>query len=229
MVYKNQNIKIIVLRTVMIDDKTMTIYFSRPIGFEYEAGDWMDLNFSIENPSGGKTYSFSSSPTERELAVTFKVGLSPFKKALQGVRGGEEIFISQFGNSYNFHLQDNRSSVLIGGGIGIAPFRSMLKDMLDTQSKNEVQLIYMNKGQNYVFYDEIESWKKLLPNLSINYIDTSDLNRKKREKIILNIINISAHHYFIAGPEGMVESSEHLLIDSGIAIQNIRIDSFGGY
>jgi ferredoxin-NADP reductase len=55
------------------------------------------------------------------------------------------------------------------------------------------------------------------------------LNRKKRHGLLLGTIDMTAHHYFIAGPEGMVESTEHLLIDSGVAVRDIRIDSFGGY
>ncbi len=35
--------------------------------------------------------------------------------------------------------------------------------------------------------------------------------------------------YFIAGPEGMVKSTEQILIEMGIDPHHIRIDSFGGY
>jgi ferredoxin-NADP reductase len=207
----------------------MSVYFARPIGFEYEAGDWIDVNFPDTRLDGGITYSLSSSPTEDELAITFKLGISPFKKALQAVQPGDEMYISQYGNDYNFYLKENRSSVLLAGGIGIAPFRSMVKDIFDTKSKNDIQLLYMNKGESFVFAEELDFWNKQLPNLKISYINTEKLNRKKREKLLLDTISKSAHHYFIAGPEGMVESTEHLLIDNGIDVKDIRIDSFGGY
>lgn len=229
MVNKNTNIKLVVVRTEFLDDTCMTVYFARPIGFEYEPGDWMDISFYDEQPRGGITYSFSSSPTEAELAITFKMGISPFKKRLQSVQPGTEVFISQYGNDYGFHLKENRSSVLVAGGIGIAPFRSMLKDMVDGHSKNKVQLIYLNKGEKFIFASEIDSWRRQLPNLTISYVDTAALSRKKREKHLLTIIDSHAHHYFIAGPEGMVESTEHLLIDAGVNKKDIRIDSFGGY
>lgn len=218
-----------VLRATTIDATTMSVYFARPIGFEYDAGDWMDLTFPGQELNGGKTYSFSSSPTEAELAITFKTGLSPFKKALQNVQPGDEMVITQYGNDYRFTLKEHRSSVLLAGGIGIAPFRSMLKEMADTDNKDEAQLIYLNKGDSYVFHDEIERWKTQLPRLRVDYIDTKELNRKKREKLLLHLINKSADYFFIAGPEGMVESTEHLLIDNGVDVKEIRIDSFGGY
>ena len=208
----------------------MTVYFDRPIGFVYEPGDWIDINFHDGNPAGGITYSLSSSPTEGVLAVTFKLGISPFKRRMQSLRSGDEMYISQYGNDYSFHLKDNRSSVLIAGGIGIAPFRSMLKEMSDTNNKNAVQLLYLNKDTSFIFADEIDLWTKQLSNVSVQYIDTRQLSRKKREKRLTGMIDKNAHHYFIAGPEGMVESTEHLLIDDmDINPKNIRIDSFGGY
>lgn len=229
MVYNNVSIPLVVLRTEQLDDTTLSVYFAYPAGFSYDAGDWIDLQFYDETPSGGITYSLSSSPTEPELAITFRTGISPFKRRLQALTAGDKLYIRQYGNDYDFYLKNNRASVLIAGGIGIAPFRSMLKDMADSGSSNDVHLVYMNKGSSYVFGAEIDRWKTQLPHLSITYIDTTELNRKKREKLLLASIRKDAHHYFIAGPEGMVESTEHLLIDHGISTKDIRIDSFGGY
>ncbi|RWZ78916.1 MAG: FAD-dependent oxidoreductase [Candidatus Microsaccharimonas sossegonensis] len=230
MVTKNINIHVVVRHITPINETHMSVCFERPAGFEYESGDWIDLNFLDGNPKGGTTYSLSSSPTESLLAITFKRGISPFKQRLQSLLPGDEMSISQFGNDYGFHLKEHRSSVLIAGGIGIAPFRSMLKEMVDTDNKNHVQLIYMNKEIVYVFAEEIDLWQKQLSNLVVEYIDTKHLNRKKRQKLLTEVIEKNAHHYFIAGPEGMVEATGHVLIDTmGISPKNIRIDSFGGY
>jgi ferredoxin-NADP reductase len=230
MVTKNVKITLVVQGVLPINETFMSVFFVRPIGFEYEPGDWIDLNFYEGNPSGGITYSLSSSPTEDALSITFKVGLSPFKRRLQSLTQGDKMFISQYGNDYGFHLKENRSSILIAGGIGIAPFRSMLKEMRDTSNKNNVQLVYLNKEASFLFADEIDEWQKQLPNLDVQHIDTKELSRKKREKLLSGLIDKNAHHYFIAGPEGMVEATEHLLIDDmGVSPKDIRVDSFGGY
>lgn len=229
MVYKNVTIPLRVLGSEQLDASTMTVYFARPVGFTYESGDWIDVVFPEEQLHGGITYSLSSSPTEPELAITFRTGISPFKRRLQTVAPGTTMSITQYGNDYDFHLKDNRSSVLIAGGIGIAPFRSMLKEMEDTHTNNAVQLIYMNKGTNYIYEADIQRWATIMPTVEPIFIDTKELTRKKREKLLLATIKKDAHHYFIAGPEGMVEATEHLLIDSGVSVKDIRIDSFGGY
>jgi ferredoxin-NADP reductase len=230
MVTNNITIQLVVQRLLPINETSLSVYFERPIRFEYESGDWIDINFYEGNPSGGITYSLSSSPTEENLSITFKMGGSPFKRRLQSLKPGDVMFISQYGNDYGFHLKENRSSVLVAGGIGIAPFRSMLKEMSDTNNQNNVQLIYLNKEASFIFADEIDQWHTQLPNLEVRYVDTKQLSRKKREKLLIGTIDKNAHHYFIAGPEGMVEATEHLLIDDmGISPKDIRIDSFGGY
>jgi len=230
MIHRNVKVELTVRGVQQVHDTAVSVHFSRPIGFNYEAGDWVDLNFLDGNPPGGRTYSLSSSPTEDELSITFRVGISPFKSRLQSLTLGDKLYINQYGNDYGFHLNQNRSSVLIAGGIGIAPFRGMVKEMSDTGSKNNIQLLYVDKAVPFVFAGEIDTRQGQMPNLDVRYIETKQLSRKKREKVIIDVINSDADQYFIAGPEAMVEATEHLLIDTmGVKPRDIRIDSFGVY
>jgi ferredoxin-NADP reductase len=229
MVTRDQHIELTVNRIETDLPGYLSIYFKRPIHFTFDAGDWIDIQFQGQELKGGVTYSISSSPTEDDIRISFREGISEFKRALQAVKKNDRLFITQYGNDYGFQLKKNRSSVLVAGGIGIAPFRSMLKEMYDNGDKNEVTLIYLNQNENFLFKNELDHWSESLPNLSISYISTKEINRKKREKLILSLIKNRDQNFYISGPPGMVESNEHLLIDNGVQIRNIRIDSFGGY
>ena len=224
-VTKNQHIELTVTRTRQEQPLYWSVYFKRPENFIFEAGDWIDIGFEGRTLKGGITYSISSSPLESDLRITFREGISEFKRALQSVKPGDRLFISQYG----IQLKENRSNVLIAGGVGIAPFRSMLQEMHENRDKNDVLLIYLNQSDQFLFKTELETWSGSLPNLTISYIVTKDINRKKREKLILSLIKNQNQNFYISGPTGMVESNEHLLIDSGVQVRNIRIDSFGGY
>lgn len=229
MVTKDQHIELIAKKIMAELPSYWSILFHRPANFVFEAGDWIDIQFQGKQLSGGITYSISSSPTEGDLKITFREGISEFKKSLQAIHPNDQLFISQYGNDYKFQLKKNRSSVLIAGGVGIAPFRSMLKEMVDNGDRNEVTLIYLNQNDNFLFRDELDAWSQYLPNLSITYISTKELNRKKREKLIHSLIKSPNQTFYISGPPGMVESNEHLLIDMNVQVRDIRIDSFGGY
>lgn len=229
MVTKNQNICLITSRNALDLVEYRSVYFERPKNFVFESGDWIDLGFEGEQLQGGITYSISSSPTESELRITFREGISEVKKALQSITPGQRLRILQFGNEYDFQLKKNQSNVLIAGGVGIAPFRSMLKEMHDNHDLNEVKLIYLNQNENFLFKEELDTWANHMPNVSISYIATKDINRKKREALILSLIKNVNQNFYISGPPSMVESAEHLLLDAGVQLRDIRIDSFGGY
>jgi len=229
MTVKDQNIKLIVKALEHEVRDYWTLVFLRPAGFDFKAGDWIDVEFSNGPLKGGKTYSISSSPTEADIRITFREGMSDFKGALKNSQLNDELYISQYGNDYNFQLNRNRSSVLIAGGVGIAPFRSMLKEMADNHGANDVSIIYLNQNEDFLFKDELDRWSAELPNLSISYINTKDINRKKREKYIRFLVNDVDQNFYISGPPAMVEANEHLLIDMGVEVRNIRIDSFSGY
>lgn len=229
MVTKDQHIELIATKNEEDIPSHRSVYFTRPANFVFESGDWIDLQFEGRELKGGITYSISSSPTEGDIRISFREGISEFKKALQSITQADRLFIKQYGNDYNFQLKKNQSSVLIAGGIGIAPFRSMIKEMHDSHDKNEVMLIYLNQNDNFLFKDELDEWQGDMPNLSIHYISTKEINRKKREKLILSLIKSPHQNFYISGPPGMVDSNEHLLIDNGVQVRDIRIDSFGGY
>jgi len=228
-IYKKQNITLAVKKVEIDQPGFCSVYFKRPLNFTFEAGDWIDICLPNKKLSGGITYSLSSSPTEPDLRISFREGISEMKQLLQSSEPGHKFSMLQYGNDYDFQLKKNQSSILIAGGIGIAPFRSMIKKMYDSGDRNEVELIYLNKSVDFLFKNELDEWSGTLQNIKIHYVATKDLNRKKRQKLIFALIKNTNHNFYISGPPSMVEDNEHLLIDNGVQVRDIRIDSFGGY
>jgi ferredoxin-NADP reductase len=210
-------------------DSMWNLYFKRPQSFTFEAGDWIELQFKDEQLQGGNVYSLSSSPTEDNLRITFRDGLSPFKQRLQNLASGDTVILEKYGNDYNFQLRSHQTSMLIAGGIGIAPFRSMIEEFVDLSSRQTVTLLYINKNDSFLFKEELDEWARLLSHFSVEYIVSANLSRKKRNALLLSRVTSVHQNFYISGPDAMVESTEHLLIDAGVAVRNIRIDNFGMY
>jgi ferredoxin-NADP reductase len=229
MVRKDTNILIIVKETIQETIGHRSVIFERPRGFEYESGYWIDIKSLSKELKGGQTYSLSSSPTESDLMITFKEGLSEMKNALTECVPGDTFVIFQYGNAYQFTLKPHKTSMLIAGGVGIAPFRSIIKEMADTDDSSEVSLLYLNKTPEFLFKDELMQWSDSLPNLHVTYIVTENLNKKDRDKALISHIDSIKQFFYIAGPESMIESTEHLLLDRGVDLEDIKIDIFGGY
>ena len=72
MVHKHVRIELVVKQLRQNNTECKSVVFDRPIGFAFEAGDWMDVDFADTSYPGGKTYSLSSSPTENELVISFR-------------------------------------------------------------------------------------------------------------------------------------------------------------
>ena len=228
MAHKNVDIPVVVKGLRHETPSHQSLVFARPSRFDYEAGDWIDLAFD-EDLSGGKTYSLSSSPTEPDLVITFKEGQSGIKRTLQTASPDDRYRITAYGNDYDFSLRQHRKSVLIAASVGVAPFRSMVTDMADRSSADSVHLIYLNRTPDFLFRDEFDHWQAQLPAVSIDYVITQGMKSKDRRRLLRESVDKSVHHYYVAGPPAMIETTELVLMDAGVDHDDIRIDSFGGY
>jgi len=230
MVHKNVAIQLVVRERRVETPGYTSVLFDSPRDFTFEAGDWIDIEFADASLRGGKTYSLSSAPSDDHLMITFRDGISPYKRTLQSVNPGDKATITQYGNDYGFQMSAFRSSVLVAGGVGIAPFRSMLKEAIETHTTPDRTLVYFNQTNDFLFQTELESWRERLPGLKIHYSVTKDMKRKQREKLLREIARDTTSLFYIAGPEGMVEKTAHFFEDEcGVLARNVRIDSFGGY
>lgn len=178
---------------------------------------------------GGAVYSFSSSPSESELRMTFREGVSPFKQVLQSLKPGDTLLMTAYGNDYGFRLKEHAASTLIAGGVGVAPFRSMVKEMVENGGRNQVQLVCLSTSADFLFADEFTAWQQLLPGLEVHFIATRELKRKDREKLLKTLIPDTSRQVYISGPSGMVQSTVELLERFGAARKSIKIDDFGHY
>ena len=206
----------------------VSIVFERPVGFTYAPGDWIDIQFDVESRTITKTFSFSSSPTEPDIMITYKTGISLFKARLQSLRPSDKVAIYQYGNS-GFGLDERYDLVMIAGGVGIAPFRSMIRYLYDSQQPQTITLLYQSRTNDFPFKDELASFERTQQNLKIIYIDSTLKGRLKHAMIFEYITDSQSPLYYIAGPPGMVDSTERFLIASGIAPADIMDDEFSGY
>ena len=206
-----------------------SLIFGRPAGFGYDAGDWIDIRFPGMELPGGTVYSIATAPTEPDLMISFRDGVTPFKRALMAAEPGDRVHVRQYGSIYGFRLRADRASTLIAGGVGIAPFRSMLKELADLGGHSDVQLVFLNKTGDFLFRHELDGWQAALPDLAVGYIVTETLKRKDRAKRLRDLIRERGQEFYIAGPSGMVTSSVQFLSGLGVSRGRIRTDDFGSY
>ncbi len=104
---------------------------ARPSAASYAAGQYSHVHLGgLPSPRSIRELSFASAPHEDELRFTVHVDSgSHFKRRLLALQPGEQIGVFGYGGHTTLpEVPDGRPRVLIGGGTGMAPFRSLLLD-----------------------------------------------------------------------------------------------------
>lgn len=208
--------------------EVFSLIFEKPKDFSFYAGQYLTYELPVLDPNGkSRPFTISASPTEDFLMLSTKYGLSPFKKALAQLKPGDSITSSHPAGT--FILDESTPAVFIAGGIGITPFRSIIKCAVDNKLTTPITLFYSNADDNFSFKEELAYWKQSLPKLTIIYHNSSQNGHLTKLPTAPTGARYQLPIYYLAGPPKMVSSFEQMLIQHGVEKINIRYDKFTGY
>lgn len=199
----------------------------------YLAGQYMEWTLGHKNPDsrGSRRYfTLASAPTEGDLriGVKFYPNSSSFKKSLAGMNPGDNLMAGYLAGEFNLPKDPNKKLTFIAGGIGITPFRSIIKYLIDTNQKRDIVLLYSVKtAQEIVYRDIFESAKNL--GVKIVYVTTDSMGFIDQNMIAREVPDIKERYFYISGPHSMVDAFEKTLREMGIPSGQIKIDFFPGY
>jgi NAD(P)H-flavin reductase len=129
--------------------------------FDYRSGQFAELSVL---GVGEAPISISSSPTRPE-AIEFSIRrLGELTNALHELGPGDKIGIrGPFGNCFPLEEIEGKNLLIIGGGIGLAPLRSVVLNAFDNRAKyGRIDIIYGARSpQDLVFTSEYEEWQKV--------------------------------------------------------------------
>lgn len=175
-----------------------------------------------------RPFSIASAPAENVVRLTMRISDQPseFKKAMLELKKGMHVKMS--GPVGGFYLKDNNPSILIAGGIGITPYRSILKQLEAEKNEEDkkIHLLYLNGNQPLIFKNELDGIAENT-SISITYLNTRDELRKEIDKFS-NLYKNSGK-YYIAGTKSMVDTTSTNLLNNNIIKRNIKKDTFFGY
>lgn len=200
---------------------------------EFEAGQFLEWTLSHEHPDSRgirRFFTIASSPTEDfiMLASKFYPNPSTFKIALKSMDKGGEIIASDLAGEFTLPEDKRIKLVFIAGGIGITPFRSQVKYMLDKNEKRDIVLLYSNKtAEDIVFRDLFDSAQK--NGVRTVYVNNDQMGYINEKVIKEKVPDWRQRIFYISGPEPMVEAFEKILAQMGLERKKIRRDYFPGY
>ena len=230
-------------RREMVAERTMAFLFRRPQGFTFTAGqamDWTLINPPETDSEGAvRTFTIASAPSDPDVMFATRLRDTAFKRVLQRMPIGAGVEAEGPDGSFTLHADATRPAVFLTGGIGITPFRSIIRDAVSRKLSHPLWLFYSNnRPEDAAFLQEFEQLAKTAP--SLHFVPTmTDMPKSKQawggvtglidKKMIADRLSLTGPIFYIAGPPAMVTAMRDMLSAAGIASADIRTEEFAGY
>ncbi len=205
--------------------------FSLPPKFSFAPGQYMEwtLAHNKTDSRGNRRYlTVASSPTEPGLMFTVKrpaEKVSSFKQRLDELQPGDKILASRLAGSFTLPKDTSKKLAFMAGGVGITPFRSMIKFMIDHDQKRDIALLYSASNPEEISFKGLFE-KASEVGLKTSYITEGFLDESKIRKYLPDYKDRT---FYISGPYGFVNAVESSLIKLGVGYENRVTDYFPGY
>jgi ferredoxin-NADP reductase len=142
--------------------------------------------------------------------------------------------------SFTLHRNLAKTSVFIAGGIGIAPFLSIVRQTTHEGTPRRIYLFCSNRHpEDAAFLAELQELEGANPNFqfipTMTQVPTSQQQWKcgtsylRKDTIAKSVGELIGPLYYILGPAAMVESMRQKLRDAEVEPDDIFTDEFTGY
>jgi ferredoxin-NADP reductase/Na+-translocating ferredoxin:NAD+ oxidoreductase RnfD subunit len=209
----------------------------------YRAGQYMEWTLphdKLDSRGVRRYFTLASSPTEDTLriGIRFYPHGSSFKHALLNMNRHTTVAAGQLGGDFVLPKDPHKKLVFIAGGIGITPYRSMIKYLLDTDDKRVVTLLYSEVSVKELAYTDIFDEAERLLGVKAVYTLTgpnAPAGWKGKtgfitaEMIAAEVPDYRERIFYISGSHTMVQAMQAALRTLGVPRRQIKTDFFPGY
>lgn len=232
------------LRSRRVASNIVSLTFSAPEWPGHLAGQHCDVRLTASDGGQAKRdYSIASPPEEKgkiELGVELLPDgeVSPY---LFSLKEGEQIEVAgPGGRHFVWEPSMEGPLVLIGGGAGIVPLMSMLRQYCRQENRGR-GVILIESARTFdrlPYQEELEQIKKSRPDITIETTITGEapadwvgqrgrLNEEVLKESLAGLRHRRPNTY-VCGPTAFVEHVSNILVGLGFPPEVIRTERFGG-
>lgn len=205
------------------------------------AGQHAEIRLTAEDGyTAARDYSIASAPEDGTLEFTVEQlddgEVSPY--LVEVVEPGDAFEVSDpIGLHFVWERATGGPLLLIAGGSGVVPFRSMLRHRAAIGSEVGVRLVYsVRTPEDLIYRGELDD---LVRRTGVEVVEVYtrsappawDGYARRIDRQILSDVAWppgDAAHVYICGPTGFVEAAAGALVDLGHAPDRIKTERFGG-
>lgn len=230
LVAANRRYEVKFIRSLKEADGIYSYAFSMPPRFKFEAGQYMEWTIAKNKTDsrGNRRYlTISASPTEPGLMFTIKHPdkASAFKRGLDQLKTGDKILASRLAGSFTLPKDPSKKLAFLAGGVGITPFRSMVKYLIDKNETRDAALIYSANSPAELSFQKLFQQAAAV-GLKSHYVTGGHIDEAKIKELLPDYKD---RYFYLSGPYGFVNAIEKTLLKLGVSYDHITTDYFPGY
>lgn len=223
---------------------TMGFYLAKPEGFQFKAGQYVDVTLidPAETDAEGNIRSFSiaSAPEDENLLFATRMRDTAFKRVLRMAHVDLEVNMEGPMGSFTLHNNSAKPAVFLAGGIGITPFSSIIRHATKAGLPHHLYLFYSNRRpEDAAFMNILNELAKansnfrFIPSMSEMEKSAKTWNGEtgfiNKEMLARYLPSFQGPIYYVAGPPAMVTAMHQMLVAAGVDEDDVRTEEFAGY
>ena len=189
--------------------------------------EWTVAHNQTDSRGNRRYFTISSAPTENGVMFTVKqppAKSSAFKQKLDQLKPGDIVLASDLSGNFSLPKDASKKLAFMAGGVGITPFRSMAKYLIDSGQQRDIALLYSASTPGEFSFQNLFK-AAAQTGLKTVYV-TSQLNEQKIGGLLPDY---AERTFYISGPYGYVHGMEVALLKLGVSSSKIITDYFPGY
>lgn len=194
------------------------------------AGQYVRVELPHDNPDDEGTkrwFTNSAAPYEGILQITTRVTDTTFKQTLFQLEIGSTNLQLIEAPEGDFVWQNSELPIVfVAGGIGVTPFRSIIKQRIHDNQPVNVSLVYGSRTPEVPFKNELTEWMSADPTLKVHYVSGDPLTA---ENLAAEVPTLNSSLVYLSGPEPMVEALGDGLKSRGLPEAQLKQDFFPNY
>jgi len=230
-----------VLELVPETARVTTLVLDPPAWPGHRAGQHVDVRLTAEDGyQAERSYSIASAPEDERLMLTVERledgEVSPY--LVDELRAGDELELrGPIGGYFLWEESLGGPLVLIGGGSGVVPLRSMLRHWAVGRRTVAVRLVYSSRSLSEVIYrQELLGYASAYEQVDVRLALTREWpddytgHTGRIDPALLGQIAGPPDErplVYVCGPNGFVEAAAGWLVGLGHAPERIRTERFG--
>ena len=200
---------------------------------QFLAGQYIDI---IQADGKRRAFSIASAPSEKdfiELHIKHVSGGGFTGQVFESMKPKDILRFEGPLGTFFIRRSSERPLVLMGGGTGFAPLKSMIEELIEAGDPRPVHLFWGVGSQPDLYAQAlIESWIAQHPRLSFTPVLAEPSEEWTgacgfvHETVLSEVADLAGHDVYMSGPPAMVSAGRNAFLQAGLGEDRLFYDSF---